>query len=285
MPELRELQRKLESIQALREIVQAMRNLAAVYVRRAETTLRGTRPYSEIVQTALATVLRRLQTTEENPAHAQRPALAIVFGSDQGLCGTYNEKVVNRTTDFLSEHPETPILVVGLRAAGVIKQKGIAPALVLEAPTSLAGIKAKVPDLAERAFTEVTEAGAEELYFIYNLYVSMGQYEETVRRVLPPSKDDLAEAMELPFRGDPILTDTPQALLGHLIEEYFFVQLFRVLLESHASENGARLLAMTAASSNIDKRIGDLTKEYQTVRQDVVTAELLDVVGGAEALR
>ncbi|MDP6107267.1 MAG: FoF1 ATP synthase subunit gamma, partial [Candidatus Brocadiia bacterium] len=80
-------------------------------------------------------------------------------------------------------------------------------------------------------------------------------------------------------------TASPDELLGNLAEEYFFIQLYRALLEDHASENGARLLAMTAASSNIDDSLAELTKDYQSARQDAITGELLDVVGGAEALR
>jgi len=105
-----------------------------------------------------------------------------------------------------------------------------------------------------------------------------------VRPVLPPRPEQLAEAQREQFRAAPILTAPAGELLGALIEEYFFIQLYRALLESHASENGARLVAMTSASSNIDDALASLTKQFQSLRQDAITAEMLDVVSGAEAL-
>ena len=90
--------------------------------------------------------------------------------------------------------------------------------------------------------------------------------------------------IEQRFSYEPLLGSPARELVGYLAEEYFFIQLYRALLESHSSENGARLLAMTAASGNIDDRFDEVTREFRSVRQDAITSELLDVVAGAEAL-
>ena len=167
----------------------------------------------------------------------------------------------------------------------MLRLRGTEPVLGLRAPTSIEGIKAKVADLALEIFAAYTESGAAALVFVYNTYGSMGSFTENVRTVVPPS---LAapdpESAPYRFRGEPILSGPPEEILGPLVEEYFFIELYRALLESHAGENGARLMAMTAASANIDDRLVDLTRETRTVRQDAITSELLDVVGGAEAL-
>ncbi|MFC1453516.1 F0F1 ATP synthase subunit gamma, partial [Verrucomicrobiota bacterium] len=132
-------------------------------------------------------------------------------------------------------------------------------------------------------FDAYLSSGGTEMLFIFNVYGGMGRSNEQVRTVLPPSIEDMGE--DRPgFSYGPILTASPGELLGHLVEEYFFIELYRALLESHSSENGARLLAMTSAGSNIKERSADLTQEFQSARQDAITAELLDVVGGAEAL-
>jgi F-type H+-transporting ATPase subunit gamma len=123
------------------------------------------------------------------------------------------------------------------------------------------------------------------MVFVYNAYENMGRFREQTQTVLPPSLDRLGPGRKDAFRYEPILTAPPAELLGDLIEEYFFIQLHRALFESHCSENGARLLAMTAASGNIEDRAEALTKEFQSARQDLITAELLDVVAGSEALR
>jgi len=284
MAELRELQRYIENTKALGEIVQAMRNLAGVYVRRAESTIQATRPYRDIVNSALAAALDAadwpvLETDDD------APSVLVVFASDQGLCGTYNERVIDCAGDFIDSKPLTEVMVIGRRGEGLLQQRGIEPIVAADAPTSLEGIRSRVADLSERLFQAFSAAGAEHLFFAYNEYESMGRFQPTVRRVLPPARDDLTADPAVAFPSEPILTASPDRLLGRFMEEYFFINLYGTLLESHGSENGARLLAMTAAAANIDKRLVDLTKKYQNARQEMVTSELLDVVGGAEALQ
>jgi F-type H+-transporting ATPase subunit gamma len=261
-----------------------MRNLAAVYVRRAESTLQATRPYAKIVETALDQALTHLTETAA-PQQAHESAVAIVFASDQGLCGTFNEKVVDKLWEFRRTQTPFPVMVVGLRGRALLRQRGVEPDFAVPAPTSLEGITAQVRDISRQLFDFISDRSATGLYFVFNRYVSMGSFEETVIQVLPPDRSRLSpEDMNAEFPYDPLLTMLPEELLEALVDEYFFIQLFQALLESHASENGARLAAMTAASTNIEKRSGEIRKHYRTARQEAVTSELLDVVGGAEAM-
>jgi F-type H+-transporting ATPase subunit gamma len=284
MAELRELQRKLDSIRSLREVVDAMRNLAAIYVRRAETALESARPYADVVETALNVVLSRVEPASGGTPGQDRH-FVVVFSSDQGLCGTYNERVVRAALAF-RERSSGPVdlAAIGGRGGALLSMRGVQPVLVRGAPTSLEGIRAQVLDLAGDVYDAYTGRGGTAMWFAYNAYEGMGRFQEDVRPVLPPRREKLAAAGKTPFRTEPLLTTPPLEALGRLIEEYFFIDLYRALLESHCSENGARLLSMTAASSNIDDRHGELTREFQSVRQDTITAEMLDVVGGAEAL-
>ena len=284
MAELREVQRKLESTKALREIVNAMRNLAAIYVRRAEATLEAIRPYSEAVETALGVVLDRAGVAgAEGPSDGR--CVAVVFASDQGLCGTYNDRVVRAALAFREgTAAHVDFIAIGRRACDLLRMNRAEPILSTPSPASLEGLKAHVTALAADAFEAYVEAGGEEMVFVYNTYAGMGRFEERVQPVLPPRRDALGSARRNDFRCDPILTAPPAELLGALIEEYFFIEFHRALLESHTSENGARLLSMTAASGNVEEHLLQLTQQYQSVRQDAITAELLDVVSGAEAL-
>jgi F-type H+-transporting ATPase subunit gamma len=285
MPELRELQRTLDSVKALGEIVNAMRNLAAIYVRRAESALEAIRPYSEVVETCLAVLLDRSAVRESGGSTAGR-RMALVFASDQGLCGTYNERVVQAALSFKKEtDDDVDLLVIGRRGYEILTMRDIEPVLSAPSPTGLEGVKIQIPELAADILEKYIELGAVELYFVYNAYEGMGRFRENVRRVLPPTQDMLDQGRADAFRSEPLLTAAPAELLGSFIEEYFFIELYRALVESHCSENGARLLSMTSAGSNIDDRLIGLTRQYQSVRQDTITAELLDVVGGAEALR
>jgi len=285
MADVRELQRKLDSSKALREIVNAMRNLAAIYVRRADGAIEAIRPYSETVQTALRVVLDRMGARAATPED-EGCRVAVVFASDQGLCGTYNDRVVRAALKFRDESPlPVHVMAIGLKGRALLEISGVKPILVAPAPTSLEGIVAQVAELAVDLFEAYVASGATEMHFIYNAYEGMGRFREHVQPVLPPSRDRLGERPEAAYGYGPLLTAPPAELLGAFAEEYFFIELYRALLESHASENGARLLAMTAAGTNIDERITELTKLYQSARQDAITSELLDVVGGAEALQ
>jgi F-type H+-transporting ATPase subunit gamma len=284
MPELRELQRKLDSVNALRDVVAAMRNLAAIYVRRAESALAAVRPYSEIVETCLDVMLAAAEIPD-TPSDPDSHALALVFSGNQGLCGSYNERVVASAAAFKGGRSgRTDFIAIGRRGYELLRRDGVEPLMIAAAPTSLEGIKAQVPELAVDVYREYAECGAACLFFIYNGYAGMGRFEERVCQVIPPRRGQLA-AEKRRFRCKPLLTDTPDALLGAFVEQYFFIELYRALFESHSSENGARLLAMTAAAGNIDEHSTELTQAFQSARQDVITAELLDVVGGAEALR
>lgn len=285
MAELRELQRKLDSIRALQDVVNAMRSLAAVYVRRAEMTLAATRPYGQVVNAALRLVLDKADLApEEEPA--DRAALAVVFASDQGLAGPFNERVVQAADRFRAERAgPVSFACIGRRGSALLALRGIEPLLWTRAPTSLEGITAEVTELAAGIFDAYHKSGAEEVFFVFNAFESIGHFESRVRRIVPPVRDELEEsAGRRAFSYEPILTAPPMALLSRLVEEYFFIELYQGLLESHASENGARLTAMTAASSNVEDRLAEIRGQYQSVRQDTITSELMDVVSGAEAL-
>jgi len=284
MAELRELQRKLDSTESLREIVNAMRNLAAIYVRRAEGTVEAIRPYGETVQTALHVALDRLGAGGLRAREGR--TVALVFGSDQGLCGAYNERIVRAAVEFTETRGGTvDVIAVGQRGSNILSLRGVEPILTAPAPTSLEGIESQVAELAADAFEAYSRVRGSEMFFIYSAYEGMGRFRENVRSVLPPRREQLERPPEGRFRYEPILTAPPADLVVRLSEEYFFIELYRALLESHASENGARLASMTAASSNIEENLTELRKDYQSARQDAITQELLDVVGGAEAQR
>jgi F-type H+-transporting ATPase subunit gamma len=237
------------------------------------------------VETALRVVLERPGRRPAEPQASQR-VLAVVFASDQGLCGTFNERAVRAAVDFKEKTPEPMDMVaVGRRAHDLLSMRGVTPVLSRPAPTSLEGIRSQVPEMAADVFDVYLQRGADRMVFVYNDYESMGRFREKVLPVLPPDLELMGAGEEERFRYEPVLTMPPADLLAVLIEEYFFIQFCRALYESHCSENGARLMAMTAASGNIDDRFTEVRKEFQLVRQDSITAELLDVVAGAEALR
>jgi len=287
MPSLREVQQKLESARGLGDIVGSMRTLAAIYVRRAEAALEASRPYAEVVETALLEALERLAPSSTEGKEPGETGLLVVFASDQGLAGAYNDRVVEAAENFKRSRGDLDLVFVaiGQRGTDLLTLRGTAPIATLGAPVSLEGVKAVVRDVAAQIYELYIERGIRSLFFAYNVYESVGRFSPIVRRILPPQTWTLRHRRHKAFRTEPILTAPAGTLLEHVAEQFFFIELYGALLESQASENGARLAAMSQASSNIDDQIADLTQLYRSARQEQITSELLDVVSGAEALR
>jgi F-type H+-transporting ATPase subunit gamma len=279
----RELEAKLKSVRGLRDIVHSMRSLAAVNIRRAEEGLATIREYAELVAD-----LFRLTAPLLPGGHRWREqegaAAIIVFASDQGLCGQFNERII----EFVLEEAgalgaEARLVVIGERGAALLAERGIEPALRQSSPRSLAGVEEAMRRLAARLLEIYSAAGFGSLHLAYNRYESAGIYSPVREQILPPPLHRLLGG-PVPSQP-PLLYSSPEEVAAQLIEEYLFIELYRALGESLASENGARLRAMDEAIHNIDKTIDVLTLQYRITRQEEITAEILDVVSGVEALR
>jgi len=286
MPSLREVELKLENADALSEIVDGMRTLAAIYVRRAEATLRAIRPYADNVEAALLEVLDRMFLAGQAVEHGAG-ALIVIFSSDQGLCGPYNDRVVDAAVEYEGRHPglNVTLATLGRRGRDLLALRGRETALTLEAPVNVEGVAAAVLETTERLYDIYIEQDIAKLLFAFNRYDSVGRFHPLIQQILPPDRGELHTHAHPRFATEPLMTTDPYTLLGPLAEEFFFIELYRAMLESLASENGARLQAMTFASRNIDDTVRELTQAYRHARQEQITSELLDVVGGAEALR
>jgi F-type H+-transporting ATPase subunit gamma len=279
----RELEARLASIKGLRGVIHSMRSLAAVNIRRAGEALTTTREYADLVAELLRAVLPMLPHGYEW-GRARGAAAIFVFASDQGLCGQFNERIV----DFALEEaarlgPDTRLMVIGTRGAALLEERGLTPALRESAPRTLAGIEGAMRRLAGRLL-ESYLAGPGTLHLAYNRYDSAGAFTPVREQILPPPLQLLSGGAGPPPTPPRIYT-SPELLAEQLIEEYLFTELYRALGESLASENGARLRAMDEAVHNIDKTIDLLTLQWRVSRQEEITSELLDVVGGVEALR
>ena len=287
MPSLREVQQKLESARGLGNIVGSMRTLAAIYVRRAEAALEASRPYAEVVETALLEALERLASSGTEGKEPGETGLLVVFASDQGLAGAYNDRVVDAAENFKRSRGDLDLtfVAIGQRGTDLLALRGDPPIDTLGAPVSLEGVKAVVREAAARIYEIYIGKGLRSLFFAYNVYESVGRFSPIIRQILPPQPQALRQRPHRAFRTEPILTAPAGTLLEHFAEQFFFIELYGALLESQASENGARLAAMSQASSNIEDQIADLTQLYRSARQEQITSELLDVVSGAEALR
>lgn len=286
METLESLRRRIQSAQDLHGIVRTMKALAAASIRQFERAVEAGEVYSRTVDTGLRIVLQDSPAQAEESASKRRGGtLAIIFGSDQGMCGQFNENIVSFTLKDAGNDDRAQI-VVGLRAAALLKEDGRAFQELFPVPSSVNGINPAVRSLLLTINTWREQESIERVFLYYNRPVSGAAY-RPVRVQLIPVDMGLFRAPVREIcasRSLPMYTLERERLLPALLRQYLFAQLFRAYAESLSSENASRLMTMQAAEKNIEERLGELNNRYHSQRQGMITSELLDIISGVEAL-
>ena len=291
MDTLEQLRRQLGTADDLAGIVRTMKALAAVSIRQYEAAVRSLSDYARTVDLGLHVVLRDLPAPQPAPARPQtRPVGAVVFGSDHGLCGRFNEDIVQHARERLAERPADAglrLLAVGARAGSLLEQAGQAVEETLFVPGSAERIASTVRHLLLRIEAWQHRDGVGHVYLFHQRPTSGDRHLPVGMRLLPVNlaRFHRLEAQRWPGRTLPTYTMERPQLFSALLKQHFFVSVFRACAESLSAENASRLAAMQAAEKNLAERQVDLLAEFRRMRQDAITNELLDVVAGYEALR
>ncbi|MBN1420056.1 MAG: F0F1 ATP synthase subunit gamma [Planctomycetes bacterium] len=310
METLREIEDRIESAGKLGQIVRTMRTLATVNIRRYRAAVESLRRYTASLRLAVGVVLDRCEIPP--PAVDPRaPFGAVLLSSDQGLCGPFNERLLAFALDDArarrASRAERVWLASGGRGRERLEAAGEKIIHAQDAPTSPAGILDRVQDLLI-ALVEAHASGRfSRAVVYYNEHKSGAEFREAVLELIPfdparaiaaPATDgegevgngdrrdaDPEEGEDAPrFRTLPLLEGTVGDALPRLVEEWYFSELYRAFAESLASENASRLVSMEGAERNIRDRIAELKARHRERRQQEITAELMDVIGGTEAL-
>ena len=281
MASQRQIEKQIQTIEGLRDIIHSMRSLAATYLGRAEERLDGVRAYADTVGHAIGDCLYGREIFLPRDEGAGTAVLALF--SEQGLCGRFNEVMAEAARRFSADVASPRFIVVGKRGNELLRREGLEVLNELPSTTSPDGVDAIIHAIA-RAVLQLKESNAfAQLYLLYARYLSPGRIEPCFERVLPLDLSSWRD--EAPRSAPPRLALPRLHMLRELVNEYTFVALYRAMTESLASENGMRLQSMEAAKSNIDEALNDLQLQARIQRQNDITEELLDVVTGAEALR
>lgn len=277
-----QLERQIQSIEGLRNVIYSMRSLAATYLTRAERKLDGVRAYARTVGAGIADCLAG-RDIEPPPAATGSVAVLAIF-SEQGLCGRFNEILAEHARDLAGELDQPAFLTLGKRGPSLIRRHGLRLAEAFPSVSSPDDLDTVI-HRAARLLIQQFEAGHfRQFYVLYAGYLSPGKIEPRHERILPLDLTpwrDAASAKQTP----PRLHLPRLELLRRFVNEYAFVSLLRALAESLAAENGMRLQSMEGAKSNIDDTLNDLRQHARIARQNAITDELLDLIGGTEALR
>lgn len=286
------LERQLHSLDELRGIVGTMKALSAASIRQYENAVEALAGYYRTVERGLHVVARDLALPPSTARRADRQVTvgAIVFGSDHGLCGRFNDAITEYTLEKLADDESAGATIrlaaVGERAAANLEHEG----RQLDAAFAAPGSAARITTLAQHVLMQVdqwrTSHMTETVRLYYNRHADAARYEPGEDVLLPL---DLARFRRLdegswPSRRIPQYSMRRRALLQRLLHQYLFVMIFRACAESQASEHASRLAAMQDAERNLDERIDHVTMSFRRVRQDAITSELLDVVAGFEAI-
>ncbi|HPL63213.1 MAG TPA: F0F1 ATP synthase subunit gamma [Syntrophales bacterium] len=291
MQTIESLKRKIKSAEDLLSVVKTMKALAAVSIRQYQRSVESLSDYNRTVEMGLQVAL---QARREIMAGFQTEAVgsvgAIVFGTDQGLCGQLNEQVASHALDTVNamrfKKEDSLMLTVGMRVSGYLEDAGQPIVETIATPSSTAGITPVVQDIILAIEDWHFRRQISHVLLFYCEYLSGASYRPHSVRLLPVDGEWLRKIAKKKWssRTLPIFTMDWEKLFSALIREYLFVSLYRAFAESLASESASRLASMQNAEKNIGERLDDLHSQFHRQRQMTITEELLDIVAGFEAL-
>lgn len=291
METIEALKRRIQSTEDLMSVVKTMKAMAAVKIRQFQRAARALEDYNETVEAGLQAVLRGQPgiLPRRSPGWGNGTG-AVVFGSDQGMCGPLNDQVADHALTSLADGgvpaENRRVLAVGERVAGRLEDGGQAVEDRVTMPGSVSGINERV----QRMLLKIEEWNASRrvgrILLFYNRQVSASAFRALEVHLLPLDRDWLGRirSRAWPTRALPWYTLDRERLFSALVRQYLFVSLFRAFADSLASENASRLASMQGAEKNIDEQLAALNTHYHQKRQMAVTEELLDIVSGFEAL-
>lgn len=285
------LRRKLKTASDLQSVVRTMKALAASNIGQYEKSVVALVDYYRAVELGLGACFRkseaRFPVRNQSQESVTDPIGAIVFGSDQGLVGQFNEVVAELAVKTLSSLTGIPqVWSIGERVHACLVDRGISPIGLLGVPNSVKGISPLIGRIQVESERRRTNGESPRVYVFYNRLRSGSLYEPCGQRLLPLDSDWRQNLVQIdwPTRSLPEILGVETTTLKALIREYLFISLFRACAESLASENASRLSAMERAERNIDELIENLHGSFHRLRQGGIDEELFDVISGFEAL-
>jgi len=295
MATLKEVKTKIGAVKKTRQITKAMNMVAASRLRGAQNNMDGFRPYAEKFAEVLGGLSGRAgeETSPLLLPHEEVVKKHIVLcTSDRGLCGGFNAHLISKANSFIKEAGEDvefSFTNFGKKGRDWCRREQIP---IISEHLEVVGtvIKFNIASTVGKGVIDGFLNGEyDEVYVVYSEFISMGRQVATIKQLLPipsmESDEDEAKDQDKPYLAEHICEPSPDELLGELLPRSVYVQLYSALLETSTSEHAARMMAMDNASKACDDIIDNLTLAYNKARQASITAELMDIVGGAEALR
>ncbi|MFZ8842673.1 MULTISPECIES: ATP synthase F1 subunit gamma [Thermoflexus] len=299
MPTLRELRRRIRTVRSISQITRAMEAVSASKMRRAQEMTLASRPYSQKAWEVLVHLAHQAEASallhpllEVRPVHR---VLLVLITADRGLCGAYNDNIIRLAFRFAAvSRAPVAFLTVGRKGRDAVAR--VRGALIADfSPMPRWPRFADVRPIARLAMEEFLKGSVDEVYVAYTDFINTMVQRPRVRRLLPlrltgayePAVPEAVERLDTRAVANKtfIYEPDPAQLLEVILPRFVELQLYQAVLESLASEHSARMVAMRNATENAENLIYTLTLSYNKARQQSITSEMLDIAGGAEAMR
>jgi F-type H+-transporting ATPase subunit gamma len=290
MEELENLKRKIRNAEDLKSVVKIMKAVSASNIREYEQAVESLNEYNRTIEMGLQVVMMHKPAELLSAASRERRKRlgAVIFGSDQGLCGSFNEQIAAYTIDKIKEieHEDRIVLAVGERVISRLEEAG----QPIEAHFSFFGNHLGITQVMLDVLVELevwrTKRRIDQIVLFYNKSVSGAAFRPHMASLFPLDMNWLNSLAEKKWLSHtlPTFSMDPNQLFSSLVRHYLFFSLYRAFVESLASENASRLLSMQVAEKNIEEHLNELNVQFHRQRQTAITSELLDVVTGFEAI-
>ena len=283
MATLRQLRTRVASVKNIQRVTNAMQLVAAARVRRAQQAIMAARPYAQQLEHILQELSLSVDPDQHplmRPRPVQRVALVVVT-SDRGLCGGFNGAVCRFAMAHIRDHAEheVELIAIGRKGRDFFRNRGVTPG------REYIGLFRQLEfgqaaNIARELTAHYSAGSVDQVLLVFSEFRSLSQQVPVVHQLLPiqPASDHTGPVTDYLFEPD------PEQLLSILVPRHVNYQVWRALLESNAGEQAARMTAMDNAARNAGDLIGDLTRQMNKSRQSAITLELMDIVGGANAV-
>ena len=283
MASIRDIKSRIKSTNSTKQITKAMNLVSTAKLKRARDKVEGVRPYFTLLQDTISDIMES-SSGIENPYFVVREpknTLAIVVTADRGLCGGYNTNSIKKALSIVSMN-KISVLTLGTKARDFFKKREYDIKESFIHMSESVTIK-NTKKVANKAMALFKSEEVDEVYLVYNKFISTIAFETTAIKLLPitaPKNEG-----ESVVKVEPLYEPSSEVVLNMLIPQYIAGTLYGALLEATASEQSSRMTAMSSATDNATAMIEDLTLFFNRARQASITSEISEIVGGAEALK
>lgn len=298
MASLKAIRKRISSVKSTQKITRAMKMVAGARLNRAQQRILELRPYAMKTQEVLSEIVARTLASQAGEATVQveaqeflHPLLAhreekrvmlLVLTSDRGLCGAFNANINKAAEREYKERTargqEVRVVVIGRKGRDYLTRRNVPVEHLTGVWDKLSYSTSK--RVGEQVLLPFLRDEVDAIYLVYNEFKSAISQKATIEQILPIVPEDAGDSPQ-----DFIYEPNKKELLARLLPMYVTVEIFRAILESVASEHGARMTAMDNATRNASELVGKLTLDYNRARQAAITKELMEIIGGAEALK